>query len=138
MANIEAPAAEAKKTYTAYSGMMNVPIVFSIPVYNNMPTEAVSIPAKAYNPNNWLRTLDIEGYELIPTFNSSVDQTYYMEVNNGVEFVVVSAQAVSKYATVVGTGTYPLLAGNNQITISVTAENGNVRQYLVNINRKEQ
>lgn len=138
MANIEAPAAEAKKTYTAYSGMMNVPIIFSIPVYNNMPAEAVPIPAKAYNPNNWLRTLDIEDYELMPIFNSSVDQPYYMEVDNGVEVVVVSAQAVSKYATVTGTGTYPLQAGNNQITISVTAENGNVRQYMVNIYRKEQ
>ena len=137
MANIEAPAAEARKTYTAYSGMMNVPIVFSIPVYDNMPAEAAPIPAKAYNPNNWLKTLKVDNYGLTPTFNSSVDQPYYLEVENGVESVVVSAEAVSKYATVSGIGTYPLQPGNNQIVVAVTAENGNVRQYIVNIYRKE-
>lgn len=136
MANIEAPSAEAKKTYTAYSGMMNVPIIFSIPVYDNMPAEAAPIPAKAYNPNNWLKTLKINNYGLTPTFNSSLDQPYYLEVENQVESVVVSAEAVSKYAIVAGKGTYPLQVGNNQIIVAVTAENGSVRQYIVNIYRK--
>jgi hypothetical protein len=136
MANIEAPAAEAKKTYTAYSGMMNEPIVFSIPVYLNMPADAAPIPVKAYNPNNWLKSLNIEGYKLTPTFNSSIEQPYYMEVENSVDFVVVSAQAVNKYAMVSGTGTYPLQVGNNSVIIGVTAENGNVRQYMINIYRK--
>jgi len=137
MANIEQPAAEAKKTYTAYSGMMNEPIVFSIPVYKNMPADAAPIPAKSYNPNNWLKTLNIEGYKLTPTFNSSLEQSYYMEVANSVDFVVVSAQAVNKNAAITGTGTYSLQVGNNSLMVTVTAENGDVRQYMINVYRKE-
>jgi hypothetical protein len=136
MANIEAPAAEAKKTYTAYSGMMNEPIAFSIPVFNNMPAAPAPIPVKSYNPNNWLKTLNIEGYKLTPTFNSSLEQSYNMEVENSVDFVIVSAQAVNKSAVVTGTGTYPLQIGNNTVIIAVTAENGDMRQYIVNIYRK--
>lgn len=45
MANIEAASTEALKTKNAYNGMLDtVPLVFSIPVYENMPEEACQAP----------------------------------------------------------------------------------------------
>ncbi len=45
MANVEVGSAESNKTKNAYGGMLDsAPIVFSIPVYNNMPSSASAIP----------------------------------------------------------------------------------------------
>ena len=137
MANVEAPNAEAKKTFTAYSGMMSVPIVFSIPVYNNMPSTASPVPSIVYNPNNWLKTLNVDECSLSPTFNLAVDQPYSLIVDYDEEFINISATAVSKKATVLGTGFIPLQVGINQVVITVIAENADQRQYLINVVREE-
>ena len=136
MANIEAPNAEGAKTYAAYTGMTNVPIVFSIPVYSNMPAVPAPLPVKKYNPNNWLKTLTIDGYSLTPTFDLSKEQFYSLIVENAVSSINLKATAVSAKATVSGTGTIPLQVGNNTVTIVVTAENGDVRQYQINVVRE--
>jgi len=134
MANIEAPNAEAAKTYTAYSGMLSsAPIVFSIPVYHNMPNLAVPAPSKAYNPNNWLKTLSIDGYSLTPTFDLTKDQTYSVIVPNSVGSLNITATAVSTKASVMGTGTIAVAEGNNVINIYVTAENGDIRTYQISV-----
>lgn len=45
MANVEAANSESMKTKTAYNGMMDsVPLVFSIPVYENMPATNCPVP----------------------------------------------------------------------------------------------
>lgn len=45
MTNVEAAYSEAIKTKTAYAETMNAtPIIFSIPVYNNMPAAACAAP----------------------------------------------------------------------------------------------
>jgi len=137
MANVEAPYAEAKKTFTAYSGMMNVPIVFSIPVYNNMPSTSTSMPTTTYNPNNWLSTLKVDGYSLSPTFNLSIDQPYFLIVDYAAETINISATAVSKKSSVIGTGCIPLQVGNNEVTITVIAENGNIRKYVITVVRNQ-
>ncbi len=136
MANVEAPNAEAKKVYAAYSGMMNVPIVFSIPVYFNMPAKNAPVPEKQYNPNNWLKTLKIDDYSLTPTFDMSKDQIYTLIVENSVEYIDISATAVSKKATVMGTGIMPLNIGLNEVMITVIAENYDIRTYTIYVTRE--
>lgn len=137
MANIEAPNAEGAKTFTAYSGMLSsAPIVFSIPVYNNMPSSAVPAPAKAYNPNNWLKTLSIDGYSLTPTFDLTKEQTYSVIVPKDVTSIKVTAAAVSTKASVMGTGTIAVNTGNNIINVYVTAENGDIRTYQISVFRE--
>jgi beta-N-acetylglucosaminidase/uncharacterized protein YgiM (DUF1202 family) len=138
MANVEAPNAEAKKTYTAYSGMMNVPIVFSIPVYNNMPSKASPVPTKMLNPNNWLKTLKVNGLSLTPTFDLSKDQPYSLIIENSMDFIDISATAVSSKSTVMGTGIIPLIVGSNEVVITVMAENGNIREYIIYVVREEE
>ena len=136
MSNIEAPNAEAAKTYSAYSSMNSMPLVFSIPVYSNMPDSICSVPAKAYNPNNWLKSLAVNGYTLSPTFDLKTDQQYSLIVPNSVSSINVSAAAVSSKATVSGAGSIMLNEGANTVTVSVMAENGNVRNYVINVFRE--
>ncbi|ROR26436.1 beta-N-acetylglucosaminidase [Mobilisporobacter senegalensis] len=137
MANVEAARAESAKTYAGYSAMTDIPIVFKIPVYINMPENVCPQPATALNPNNWLKSLSVDGYKLTPTFKiEDLEGTLYSLIVPGkIEGVNVSAAAVSTKASVSGTGYVPLSIGNNPVTITVTAENQAVRQYTINIVR---
>ncbi|WP_455718322.1 cadherin-like beta sandwich domain-containing protein [Anaerosporobacter sp.] len=135
MANVQAAASEASKTFTAYSSMSSVPIVFSIPVFLNMPDTPAALPADQLNPNNWLKTLAVEGYAITPTFDSSIEQTYGLIVEADTDSIVVKATTASKKATVSGTGKVPLNVGSNEVVVSVVAENGDKRDYKLNVIR---
>lgn len=135
MANVQAAASEASKTFAAYSSMSSVPIVFSIPVFLNMPDTPATLPADQLNPNNWLKTLTVEGYAITPTFDSSIDQTYGLIVDASTDSIVVKATAASKKASVYGTGRISLNVGSNEVVISVVAENGDKRDYKLNVIR---
>ena len=106
MANIEAPNNEATKTANAYGGDKdNTPIVFSIPVYNNMPVSACDIPSGGKNPNNYLKNLYVQGHAFSAPFalGDTGSKTYKTTVANKVKSVKVVASAVSTAATVTGT-----------------------------------
>ncbi len=137
MANVEAANSEAAKTYAAYSSIGEVPIVFSIPVYMNMPETPCPVPTGGSNPNNWLKTLAVSGYSLTPTFSiaDAGNIEYTVIVDSAVSSVNISATPVSTTATVSGTGAVPLVIGNNRATIQVTAQTGEVKVYTVNIIR---
>jgi beta-N-acetylglucosaminidase len=140
MTNVEAPYAEAKKILTAYNGMADSPIIFSIPVYLNMPSTASPVPTTMFNPNNRLKSLkvlDMNGEELTitPTFNQT-EMNYYLIVPNDVEMVDIKATTVSKKASLLGGGNVTLSVGTNIITVPVIAENGDIANYTINIVRE--
>mgnify|MGYP003252213047 FL=1 len=135
MANVQAAWAESTKTYAAYSSMDSVPIVFSIPVFLNMPDVPAALPADQLNPNNWLKTLKVEGFAITPTLDSSVEQTYGLIVDANTDSIVISATTASKKASVYGAGRVALDVGSNEIVISVVAENGDKRDYKLNVIR---
>ena len=140
MTNVEAPWAESKKIASAYCDMMNSPIVFSIPVYLNMPETPAPRPTTKFNPNNRLKSLkvtDLNGKELAlsPTF-SQTEYNYYIIVPNNIEAVQVKATTVSKKASVFGGGYIPLSVGRNEVVIPVVAENGDIANYIINIVRE--
>ncbi|MBP3569630.1 MAG: SH3 domain-containing protein [Lachnospiraceae bacterium] len=142
MANVEAPYSESKKTASAYTDMESLPIAFSIPVYLNMPETAVAAPAKKYNPNNWLKTLEVydengNAMQLTPTFNLKTDQVYYLVVDSDDAIIQVEAETVSKSAVVFGTGFHGLEYGSNTIVITTVAESGESREYVIIIVRQE-
>lgn len=142
MANVEAPMAESKKTASAYTNVSSLPIVFSVPVYLDMPQQNAPMPGEEYNPNNWLKELhiyDIDGNELLvtPTFQPKVDQLYYLVADSDDMLLQVEAEPVSKKATVLGTGFIGLEYGSNTITIMVIAENGDVREYTIIVAKEE-
>ena len=81
--------------------------------------------------------LDSQGdtIALTPTFNQTV-YDYSIIVKNSIDQVQIKATAVSKKATVVGAGTYPLMVGNNEIALQVIAQNGDVANYVIHIVRE--
>lgn len=136
MANVEAPMSESRKTASAYVNKEELPLVFSIPVYLNMPEENEPVPGEKLNPNNWLKSLKVyslAGNELTltPTFNAKVDQVYYLVVDNNTALLQIEAAAVSSKATIFGNGFVVVEPGSNTYTISVIAENGDIKEYTL-------
>ena len=141
MANVVAPSSESKRMATAYTDV-TTPVTFSIPVFDNMPDEPSPKPGTEYNPNNWLKnivvyTSDGNGMALIPSFNASIDQEYYVTVSGSTDMVQIASETVSSKATVYGNGMVGLNYGINTFVITVTAENGDVRNYVVHVVRQE-
>ena len=139
MGNVQAAYAEAIKVSTAYKSMddySELPIVFNIPVFESMPSKACSIPANTGNPNNWLKTLSVSGYSLTPTFDITKTQEYTVTVPSTVSKVTINATTVASTATVSGIGTISINKGVNVCKIIVTAENGDKKEYILNVVRK--
>lgn len=139
MTNVQAPKSEASKMSNAYSTEMkkSVALVFKIPVFKNMPSDACLCPTGDGSPNNILESIRVDGYSLTPTF-SKFTQEYDLVVPNNVDNIKVSASAIDSQASISGTGKINLKVGSNSIDIIVTAKNGDKRTYKLNVVRKAQ
>lgn len=100
-----------------------------------MPETACAKPTKSGSPNNKLSSLEVTGYALTPTFDRDTEN-YDIIVNPSVDKIEVKAGAIDSAASVSGTGTVTLASGNNTIKVTVTAENGDVRTYQLNVVRQ--
>jgi len=96
----------------------------------------VVIAPKEYSSNNYLSSLSIEGYNLDKTFDKEVLE-YNIELPNGTEKINISAKTADSTAKVSGVGEVAVAEGANKITIKVTAENGNIKNYIINAIVKE-
>ena len=135
MTNIQAASSEAARMKKAYSDL-NTALVFKIPVYNNMPETVCAKPESSANPNCYLSNLYIDGYGTIPNFNSATDQ-YSFNVDNGIGQISIGATPVNGGSSIAGTGTYDIPVGTTQITVVCKAQNGNTRNYVMNITRNQ-
>ncbi len=141
MTNVAAARSEGRIQKNKYIdlGMLETGFTFSIPVYKNMPAAPCAAPAPAGSPNNYLKSLDIEGYSLTPTFDfydclNNGRTSYNLRIQGDVPSVNVSASAVGKSATLSGhLGNIPIKTGDNTVVISCTAANGSVRNFTVTI-----
>lgn len=136
MQNITAPLTEGVDAYSGYSsidGILDEALVFIIPVYNNMPDSRIEAPSNkssnAYLSNIKINNNLIEGF----TYNKF---DYNMEVSSDVLRVDITASTVNSGALIEGIGSIELNEGENKIEVNVTAENGNVNTYIININRQ--
>lgn len=139
MTNVMAPAHEAPRIKNSYIdlGVLDNSFTFVIPYYRNMPEKACQLPASSnLNPNNWLKTLTIDGCQF--SFDSSITSGYSVTVASNVSSVKVNATTINVKASVKGTGTVSLREGSNTINVVVTAENGDQRTYTINIIRSSQ
>lgn len=98
------------------------------PTPNAEPTEKSS--------NSLLKSLDVSGYTLHPTFNSNTKQ-YTINVANGVTGLSLSAIPVDDKAKVSVSGNKNWVVGKNTISITVTAEDGSKTVYNVVANRAQ-
>lgn len=137
MTHIIAARNEGLTASNGYTDAMksSIPIVFKIPVFKNMPSAVAAIPTGTGSPNTCLNSLSVSGGSLTPTFNKFT-LNYDVTVENSVSSITINAAAIDGGAKVSGTGNHSLNVGNNAIGIKVTAPNGNVRTYTVNVNRK--
>lgn len=86
--------------------------------------------------NNNLKSITIEGVELNPEFNKDTLE-YSAVVEGTVEKITVNAEAEDGKSNIDGLGEKDLQEGLNEITLYVNAENGDVKEYKINITRKE-
>lgn len=98
--------------------------------------EPVYIPPKVYSSNNNLKSLGIDGYDISPNFSKDVKE-YNVEVPNGTDKINVNFSKEDSSATVSGAGEVSVSEGINKIEVKVTAENGNVNIYIINVIVKE-
>jgi len=83
--------------------------------------------------NNNLKSLNIEGYELLKKDNNN----YELTVTNDVQQINVDATAEDEKAKIVGTGNHELEIGENTIEVLITSESGLQNKITIKINRKD-
>lgn len=101
-------------------------------------TRNVSIITQAdleasYSKNNNLSNLTVDNYELSPKFDKDVT-TYEVTVPATVTKIKINATKADSKSSILGTGEFDVSEGLNAFTIKVTAQNGNIKNYLINVN----
>lgn len=89
-----------------------------------------------YSDDADLKSLSVDGYELTPEFNKDT-QEYSLEVENDITSIKINATKSNSNASIDGLGDKTLEEGNNKFEIIVTAQRGNTKTYVINVNRKE-
>ena len=156
--NIEAPTIDAHFIYWGYhdTSTIDEPIVFNIPVYNYMPDEPAVKPYPG-SPNNWLKSIEIDGKLVTNSANGFDGNLFYIYDNNwddvpdGVyedniirltvpyekDKVNITATPVASTTIVFGCEEHNLKVGENIIKVRTFAENGYYKEYRIVITRKE-
>lgn len=143
MTNLRAPLGESSSTYSTYNsfGMLENSFVFTIPVYNNM--EKLYVLPSPLNPNNYLSELKVNGSSV--TGFDGANTSYNVYVSSSTGSISLSAKTVNGYSKISGaingtgsaSGTISVKEGSNSINVVVTAQNGSVRTYTVNVHREK-
>lgn len=111
------------------------PLVFSIPVYDNMPDTPCAQPTGDGSPDNRLSSLKVGSYSLTPGFNNDTS-SYSVTVPYSVSSVTITATPKNGEAKVSGAGNVSLKVGSNTVKLTVTAENGSQRTFTLTIARQ--
>ncbi len=102
---------------------------------HNNPSAKITVKAPVvYSGNNNLASLNISNGSLSPAFNATTT-TYTCNVGADVSTLVVTAKQQDGKAKVAVSGNTNLKYGRNEITVTVTAENGAVKKYVIYCNR---
>jgi len=83
--------------------------------------------------DNELKSLSVEGYDLAFDKNKT---NYDLIVEEDVDSITVNTKASSEQALINVSGNEGLKPGNNEVKVSVTAENGDVNTYTINVFKK--
>jgi hypothetical protein len=101
-----------------------------------MPDDAVNFTATG-NPNNYLKSLAVDGQSLTPAFRGSTTK-YSLVVADSVESVKITAAAVVSTSTVSGAGTVSLKSGTNKVKVKCRSASGSTKTYTLTIERQEE
>lgn len=135
MTNVQAAESESKIMKKAYSDeIFSSALEFLIPVFENMPDEAVKKPASTASNNNLLDSITVDGYDISPAFYRYT-YNYEITVPANVKSISVSALANHDSATVNGVGEITLKSGENTLLIECVSPSGLVRNYTITVKR---
>ncbi len=125
-------------------GKSNISINTESSEISDMNEERMSIKASSgsvtvsapisYSSDNTLKSLSISPGALTPAFASGI-YDYKVSLDENQTRLTVSAVANHSKAKVSITGNNDLKPGSNKVTIMVTAENGNKRNYTITVNK---
>jgi len=90
-------------------------------------------PQNNLSKNNNIKSLSVEGYELVKVDNNN----YTLTVSNDVTSINVNATAEDSKAKVSGTGVKELQVGENNIEVIVTSESGAQNKINIKVTRKD-
>ena len=96
----------------------------------------VTVPREK-SKNNKLSSLSVEGYEISPKFDASINE-YTVTVPSTVEKINISAKKADGYAELDGTGEKTVEEGTNTFEIVVTSETGVANTYKLIVNVEDQ
>lgn len=119
----------ANITVTSESGEKKVYTVYIIKEVKPVVTPVVYY----YSSNNYLKSLEIEGYEI--TFDKETLE-YKIKVKSDVTSLDIKAIPESNKSRVEITGNEKFKKGNNTVTITVTAEDGSTREYKITVDKE--
>ena len=135
--NLAVAMQETNSTFNSYVSLDNYfdqNLVFTIPVYNNMSTYAVTSPSLG-NPNNYLKDLKVNG-TTVSGFSYS-DYEYDITLPAGTKSINVTATKINNNASISGDGNITIDSDKKTVNIVVTAQNGRTRTYTLNITRTQ-
>ena len=136
MTSVWGAASEGLSLAGGYSEeLRQAPLVFSIPVYDNMPGSPCAQPTGDGSPDNRLSTLKVGSYALTPAFNNDT-ANYSVVVPYATSSVTVTATPKNSKAKVSGAGNVSLKVGSNTVKLTVTAQNGSQRTFTLTIARE--
>lgn len=90
---------------------------------------------KSDNAN--LKSLTIEGQELVPAFNKETTE-YTMQVTSDITELNIKAEAEDEKASVEIQGNKDLKVGENIVTITVNAEDNTIKIYEIKVTKSEE
>lgn len=136
MTNVAAACNEGHTMQKNYKekDLLDLTFVFTIPVYENMPSSPCPEPQGTGSPNNFLASLSVEGFSLTPGFDGFSDsRNYDLVINGNINTIKIHAAAVSSSATISGVGEVSLTPGKNIFTVTCISASGNARKYTVTV-----
>ncbi|MBE6156218.1 MAG: hypothetical protein E7161_00520 [Firmicutes bacterium] len=105
-------------------------------ITNNSKTIKIITQAEleaSYSKDNNLKSLEVEGYELIPEFKKDT-LDYSVNVPEGTTSITVKAKENDSKASVSGDGAIEVTEGINNVSVVVRAENGSEKTYNLIVN----
>jgi len=85
--------------------------------------------------NNYLSKLSVEGYELTPVFDKQIIE-YSINEQVTANTIKIDATADDERAAISGIGEVNLQTGENNLRVTVKAENGVERTYFIKVTKK--
>ncbi len=131
----------AKSTGTATITVTPVNVADSTTsaIYSTVKTVTIKVINRVVvvlSSNNNLASLGVDGYTIDPTFNKDTLE-YSLTVDNLIEKINIAATAADSTASITGAGERAISEGENKLEVNVTAQNGSVKTYVINVTVKE-